>query len=523
MKRVSASRLVCTIVFILYIASILSILIVKTHTNQSSSIIFSSVSVLLVILLVYLFKRFYSSMSGILIGSAASKKECIFWFTVAFTVSLGILLVYYISFFPGAFSQDSYVQLNQAKTGIYSDWHPVIHTLLFFTLPLKLSGGRVWAIVLMQIICFSASFGYLTATLRRNKCSRLLCASEILFIMLSPITGNIMMFPWKDCAFAIFAMIITAQYINSICSKGVWLEKPANLICFVVFSVLAALMRHNAILFVFPILVVLAVLCRSEKRLVAGLLAGFLGLLLIIKGPVYSMYKVEQPDRRIVETTGMCMVIMGGAVTEEPENLPENIRDFLYSVSPKEVWEEKYKSGDFNKVKWDRRTNDYAIEALGAKTLLKYTLETIKTCPKSSLKAFLNVTGMVWNPPGESRWDIVASSTNADSTTMYISKNIRNTCYSAVINWHHTVKYSALKNVFYFIGTLDLMLIACCLVRVKRWSDMLKAVHALPVLCYNFGTALLLTGFDFRFFYYTYPVFLPFIFLILRRENKESS
>lgn len=52
---------------------------------------------------------------------------------------------------------------------------------------------------------------------------------------------------------------------------------------------------------------------------------------------------------------------------------------------------------------------------------------------------------------------------------------------------------------------------------------MLKAVHALPILCYNFGTALLLTGFDFRFFYYTYPVFLPFIFLILRRENKETN
>lgn len=398
-----------------------------------------------------------------------------------------------------------------------------MHTLLFFTLPLKLSGGRVWAIVLMQIICFSASFGYLTATLRRNKGSRLLCAAEILFIMLSPITGNIMMFSWKDCAFAIFAMVVTAQYVNSICSKGAWLEKPINLIFFVISSVLATLMRHNAILFIFPILVVLAVLCRSKKRLVAGMLAGFLGLLLIIKGPVYSIYKVEKPDRRIVETTGICMVILGGAVTEEPDKLPEHIRDFLYSVSPQEVWEEKYKSGDFNSVKWNERTNLDVIEDLGAGRLLKYTLEAIKACPMSSLKAFLNVTGIVWNPPGESRWDIVANSTNADSTTNYFSENIRDACYSAVFNWHHTVKYSVLKNVFYFIGTLDLMLIACCLVRVKRWSDMLKAVHALPILCYNFGTALLLTGFDFRFFYYTYPVFLPFIFLISRRENKETN
>ena len=270
MKRVSASQSICAIALILYVTLVLSILLVKSHTNSSGSIIFSSVSVLLIILLVYLFKRFYGSVSGILVGSAASKKEYIFWFAVAFTVSLSILLVYYVAFFPGAISQDSYVQFQQAKTGIYNDWHPFMHTLLFFTLPLKLSGGRVGAIVLMQIICFSASFGYLTATLRRNKCSCLLCAVEILFIMLSPITGNIMMFPWKDCAFAIFAMVVTAQYVNSICSKGAWLEKPINLICFIAFSALAVLMRHNAILFIFPILVVLAVLCRSMESKLMG-------------------------------------------------------------------------------------------------------------------------------------------------------------------------------------------------------------------------------------------------------------
>lgn len=434
-------------------------------------------------------------------------------------VTLCILRIYYIAFFPGSFSPDSMVQLEQAKTGIYNDWHPVMHTLLFFTLPLKLSGWRIDTIVLFQIICFSASFGYLTATLRRNKCSRLLCAVEILFIMLSPITGNIMMFPWKDCAFAIFAMVVTAQYVNSICSKGAWLEKPINLICFIAFSALAVLMRHNAILFIFPILVVLAVLCRSKKRLVAGMLAGFLGLLIIVKGPVYSIYKVEKPDKRIVETTGICMVIMGGAITEEPDNLPEHIRDFLYSVSPKELWEEKYISGDFNYVKWDERTNVYAIENLGVEKLLKYTFETIKACPRSSLKAFLNATSLVWDISGNLRWDISAVSTNINEG---IAGRTQSACYSIVDGWHRTARSGIWKNMFYYVGTLDLLLIACCLVRVKRWSDMLKAVHSLPILCYNFGTALLLTGFDFRFFYYTYPVFLPFIFLILRRENKET-
>ena len=524
MKRVSASQLICAITLALYAAFVLFANSCIEQSSQIFPIISAAIKIFLIIFLIYLFKRFYGSVSGIIIGSAASKKECILWFVITFTVTLSILLIYYISFFPGSFSPDSYSQLEQAKTGMYNDWHPVMHTLLFFTLPLKLSGGRIEAIVLMQIICFSASFGYLTATLRQNKCSRLLCAAEVLFIVLSPVTGNIMMYPWKDGAFAIFAMIVTVQYINTLCSKGAWLEKPLNLVCFIVFSVLAVLMRHNAILFVFPILAVLAVLCRSKKRLVAGMLAGFLGLLLIVKGPVYSMYKVEKPDRRIVETTGMCMVIMGGAVTEEPDKLPEHIRGFLYSVSPKEVWEETYTSGNFNSVKWDtNRTNVYVIEELGTSTLLKYTFETIKACPRSSLRAFFNVTGMVWNIGGELYWDVAVDSTNEISTSSCINEEIQNACRSIVDDWHRTARSGIWKNVFYYVGTLDLLLIVCCLVRVTRWSNLLKAVHALPMLCYNFGTALLLTGFDYRFFYYAYPAFLPFIFLILRRENKETN
>ena len=103
------------------------------------------------------------------------------------------------------------------------------------------------------------------------------------------------------------------------------------------------------------------------------------------------------------------------------------------------------------------------------------------------------------------------------------SKELQGRWHSVVDSWHRTVRSGALENVFYFIGMLDLILIAGSLTRVMRWSDMLKAVHALPILCYNFGTSLLLTGYDYRFFYYTYPVFLPFIFLILRRENKETN
>ncbi len=56
----------------------------------------------------------------------------------------------------------------------------------------------------------------------------------------------------------------------------------------------------------------------------------------------------------------------------------------------------------------------------------------------------------------------------------------------------------------------------------KKWVDFKNIMIVAPLLCCNFGTALLLTGFDWRFFYLTVPLSFLFIFLIIR-INKEMT
>lgn len=82
---------------------------------------------------------------------AVNRKEKIKWIIIFLGISFSILLLRYLASCPGGFSPDSLTQYQQAITGEYSDWHPVLHTLVIFKFPLKLI-GTVEAIVLFQII-----------------------------------------------------------------------------------------------------------------------------------------------------------------------------------------------------------------------------------------------------------------------------------------------------------------------------------------------------------------------------------
>lgn len=71
----------------------------------------------------------------------SKKIENFIYFFIFFTISLSILLLWYIAYYPGCFSQDSKEQYEQATNiSPYNDWHPVLHTILFFKVPLVISG-----------------------------------------------------------------------------------------------------------------------------------------------------------------------------------------------------------------------------------------------------------------------------------------------------------------------------------------------------------------------------------------------
>lgn len=446
-----------------------------------------------------------------------SAKQCRYAFWMTFAVTFGILAAYYYAFFPGAYSPDSNGQLNEAVTGVYSDWHPFIHTFLFFTLPMQIFCAEEM-IVFLQLSYFALGFAYLMMTVRKYGCPKWLCIVGVLWVVLAPVTGNIMMFPWKDCGMAIFSTVSVAHYIHIIMTKAKWLEKKWNILACSVFWTLTFLVRHNAVLFVFPMAAVALLVGWANKKRVISVIVLFLALLLLAKEPFYRAYHVEKPGNRVLETTGMCMVIMGNIVKNCPDFMSREALDFLYSVTPKEVWDEIYVPGNFNDVKWNG-INVEVIEEEGLWNILKYTLEAIRVSPMYSLQAFFRLTGMVWRLDGDMYWDFGAWA-DISKTELVLNAARQSKVMELLNNWHLLIDKGIWKYPMHYIGWLHLGLISFSLAAIRKRRDIWKASVGMPLLCYNFGTALLLTGFDWRFFYMTFPVAIPMIFLVIKMAQR---
>ena len=174
------------IILILYVQFILSSDIYLSQLTDATKawlyIIVLIGALILCPALIRLFRRFSIRYKATL----TSRRNKIIWFMVFFVISAAVFGFYYAAEYPGAFSADSITQYRQAVTGEYNNWHPVLHTLLGFQLPLTLTGGWAGSVVLFQLILFAFAAAYAAYTILRHSHIPYAVLS-LLFILISPV------------------------------------------------------------------------------------------------------------------------------------------------------------------------------------------------------------------------------------------------------------------------------------------------------------------------------------------------
>lgn len=436
-----------------------------------------------------------------------------------YLIPLAVFLVYFIACFPGGWSDDSFNQYTQAVQNQYSDWHPVLHTLLAFKLPLTLTGGWVGSVVLLQILCFCGAIGYACRTIHKYF-GTLRAALAMGWILLNPLVMMTSMHPWKDVGFAICALLLVTFALQTVVSKGQWLQSPWKLACFGVAAVLASIFRHNGILFTVP--VILAMLFFLSRKRALTLCLGIVVLFAAVKGPVYWMLDAEKPQQRQVETLGLPMTVIGSVASRNPEALDEETREFVYKVAPKEVWEEVYIMGDYNAVKYDDRTDNDVIEEYGTFQVLSIMLRCIKAAPRTALSSLIGLTKQLF------------AFTNAKTQFAFprvvgkhdVIKQIPNIPLMKILKPYAEGVLNYLPHIFLHLGIQHFILLAFLLAKVKlnRRADWSKLLTVMGVFCYNFGSGLLLSSYGdiHRFFFYTLPL-MPVLLLMLCCNHEERS
>lgn len=442
-----------------------------------------------------------------------SRKQGILCYVFFFFLSFCFFILWYLSYYPGAFSSDAIYQYEQVVSGQYNNWKPILQTLLTFTFPWKLT-GRVDMIVFFQIVEYSCVLAYMAWVIWKHAGMHI-AIPALLYILLNPVTGNIIVCPWKDVTFAMFAVWLMTFGVQVHITDGSWLESKGHRVLFSFVLVVTTFLRHNAFLFTLPLFIAVAFRIERKKRI--RIMLFFLicsGLIEICLYPMVSVEEQWYPKARVM---GVPMTILGNAAKEAPESLDPETEAFVYSVASKDVWENVYRSGSFNSVKWN--SNQKAIDEKGMLKVVSMAARTLCRAPQAALKGLFELTDIVYGLDDNLDWTIQPSMGENTIGLEFRESSGR----EKLEDYTKFSRTGILKYLFWYIGVVNVLLIAAglCKCRFHEKREWNKILFVLPILVYNFGTMLLLSGNDFRYFYLNYPM-CPIVLLSLLGEKTDS-
>lgn len=505
------------IILILYVQFILSADIYLSElTDAAKAWLYILVLIGALVLcpaLIRLFRRFSIRYKATL----TSRRNKIIWFMVFFVISAAVFGFYYAAEYPGAFSADSITQYKQAVTGEYNNWHPVLHTLLGFQLPLTLTGGWAGSIVLFQLILFTFAAAYAAYTILRHS-NIPYAVLSLLFILISPVTAAISVYPWKDIPFAIMALLAVSYAANTYFTKGEWLKKRSHIVAVIVVLVLATVFRHNAILFTLPLLIAMMLYLKRKAVIITALC--FAAAIILIEGPLYAALNVTQPGDRAEEMLGVPVSVIGAVAKQNPNALDPETKQFIYSVAPPETWVNNYVIGNFNTVKFVPGTNYHKITEAGAPKVIGYMFKCFAESPKEAFAGLIAATDMVYTVSGDdSHWSDVRPGVVGNEYNITYRGN---RTAKGVVSFIFDRLDTFMRWIFWYVGAMNLLLITAALARFKlKKTEWKRILPVLAVLMYNFGTMLVLSGDEIRLFYFTFPV-TPVLFLLVMREERKT-
>lgn len=438
-----------------------------------------------------------------------------------FAGTLAVMLLYYAGYYPGGFTPDTFNQWYQVDKGFLLDWHPAIHTLLFLMLPSFICNNLAF-VSFMQIVWLSLAMAYLGIVMERWGIKKSWVCVALALGILNPASAITLSFVWKDTALTIFAVVLAGQIMEIVFSDGEWLKQWQHPLAFGLFGALAMLMRHNAILLVAPMMLLVIFTYWRKVKYVCF----FSGMWMIffvvgIKGPLYHVLGVQSHPQVTAEMLGVPMTILANVLVHEPDSLDEDAREFLYRIGDQELWESTYEEGSWNSAKWMGAdiSNDI-IEEVGASNVLRYTWHAIQREPYYAYRAVVKLFSVVWKPVGKEVSWAYEVSVHSYSLYPYEMKGI--SCIQKVLDAVRkiSVEGTALTTWSWHIGFFILLLLFVGISRLKEGWE--RSLCWIPVLCYDFGTALLLCGHDFRFFSFNTVIIWPLMLIMFSDKNQKA-
>ena len=305
--------------------------------------------------------------------------------------SLLVSTYFLIAFYPGAMTADSLAQWDQALTHKYTDWHPVVHTMLLSVLLSIWESPAVIAI--FQMVLIGAAVGFAGWSLEQARIPKWLIWIVLVLFALSPVHAISSITLWKDVAYSAALLLFTLLMFRIVRSNGRVLTSWPFIALYALTGFMVMFFRHNG----FPVFLIVTLFVLAMYRpywvKLFPVAAGMILVYQIVVHPVYTALDVYPSDAQ--EMLSIPTQQIAAIVTEDGE-MTDTQRDYVNRIFPIEKWHEKYNpySVDSIKFSWgdyDRFTiyNDWGRYA-------RTYLQLVKQNPDIAADAFFKQTSLVW-------------------------------------------------------------------------------------------------------------------------------
>lgn len=441
-------------------------------------------------------------------------------FVCIFIVMLIALYIYY----PINFQWDVRDQYNQVLNNKYSDWHPIIHTLMFYRLPTLLIKNEIMC-CLFQMIIIDLILLYFSYNLNQFGFNRKKIIFIISLFILNPSFDIMAITPIKDTIFSYCIFLVTLFFINIYLTKGLWLKSKVNSFLFFFSCFGITFFRHNGIFTFLIMMILLIFLYKNIRKRSVCIFLIMLSLRFLFVPFIYNLNGISKTNVTISEM--VCVLLNQiGYIYKNDGNITSKQLKQLEKYQNLDKIDMYYDPYNYNSAKYKMDYHgDYSKNINNnPKEFFKLYKDIVINNKILALESYKYTTYCIWHIAMDTSDNLrdlfLLYNSNKDfSNDEYI--NIQNSYFAykkSISNCYFSIIFPTVAmGLFYIIFSL----FYCLLYSKNKFKEKLKVLLPyVPVLSNLLLMLILLPGRETRFVYSNILCsYVLIIFMILINNN----
>ncbi len=456
------------------------------------------------------------------INISSDQKKAKWWEYLVFGLIIIIpLIILLIAYYPGYVKFDSLNQWRQVQTLIYSNWHPVIQTLVFFHLPSLFYNDLISCSIFQALFVFLIMF-YFAHFLRKNYLNFPVTCVVLLLMVLNPLFLNYSLLLLKDVSYSWCVFLGTILLINIVNTDGEFLAKKRNKLLFILMSIGVTFFRHNGIV-AFLFMIIVLVIFYPRRRWFLSILGTLIFIVYLALPKIYANLDIK-PAGGKAEMVGTIMSQISYYYNNGAHFTAKELQ-ILNEIVPLEQLKEKYDPKNFNPTKGAAGENWLKVNTYFDE-LLKMYFKNMIHHPAMFITSFLNISSTIWETTSKYQevnyGPLSLYKYNYEKNTFTERVNLTNSVYPVLTRYNNIVVSTPLRYLFWGIGDGLLVIIGSIFILLEKGNrQFLRYIPYTLIITNTLVIMLLITGGESRFVYAQSICAMPLLIYSLALRPKK--